>query len=58
VAGTSECDELSGSKKCGEFLDWLKTSSPLKKDYAPCSKWVHKNHKCEIPICTKQNITQ
>jgi hypothetical protein len=27
VAGTCECgDELSGSIKCGEFLDWLQTS--------------------------------
>ena len=25
VAGTCECGEPSGSIKCGEFLDWLKT---------------------------------
>jgi len=38
VVGTCECDEPSGSIKCGEFLEWLKTSQPLKKDYAPWSK--------------------
>jgi hypothetical protein len=33
VADTCECgDEPSGSLKCGEFLDWLKTSYLLKKD--------------------------
>ena len=27
VAGTCECgNELSGSIKCGEFLDWLRNS--------------------------------
>ena len=35
VAGTSECgNEPSGSIKCGEFLDWLKTSQILKKNSA------------------------
>ena len=36
VAGTCECgNEPSGSIKCGEFLDWLKTGEILKKDFAP-----------------------
>jgi len=35
VAGTCECgNELSGSIKCGEFLDWLKTGYLLKKNSA------------------------
>jgi len=39
VAGTCECgNEHSGSIKCGEFLDWLKTSYLLKKDSAAWSK--------------------
>ena len=37
VAGTCDCgNEPSGSTKCGEFLDWLKTCSLLKKD---CAAW-------------------
>ena len=33
VAGTCECrNELSGSIKCGEFLDQLRTSKLLEKD--------------------------
>ena len=37
--GTCECgDELSGSIKCGEFLDQLKTGQLLKKDCGPWSK--------------------
>ena len=39
MAGTFECgNELSGSVKCGEFLDWLQTGYLLKKDSAPWSK--------------------
>ena len=39
MMGTCECgNEPSGSMKCGEFLDWLKTSWPLKKDSSPWSK--------------------
>ena len=37
VAGTCEYgNEPSGSIKCGEFLDWLKTGQLLKKDCAAC----------------------
>ena len=43
VAGTCECsNELSGSIKCGEFLDQLKTGQLLKKDSAALSKLVGK----------------
>ena len=39
VAGTCDCsNEPSGSIKCWEFLDWLKTGQLLKKDSAPKSK--------------------
>ena len=30
-------NEPSGSIKYGEFLDWLRTGSPLRKDSAPRS---------------------
>jgi hypothetical protein len=54
VAGTFKCgNELSGSIKCGIFLDYLRTSQLLKKDsdpwslretYQPCvssdSSWI------------------
>ena len=41
VAGTCECDnEPSGSIKCGEFLDQLKTGQLLKKGFAAWSKEV------------------
>ena len=41
MAGTCECgNEPSGSKKCGEFLDWLKTGQLLTKDSVPWSKKV------------------
>jgi hypothetical protein len=41
VAGTYECgNEPSGSKKCGEFLDKLKTRWILRKDSAPWNKEV------------------
>jgi len=40
VAGTYECrNEASGSIKCGEILDWLKTGYLLKMDSAPWSKY-------------------
>ena len=43
VVGTCECaNELSGSIKCGEFLDWLRTGQLLKKDSVPWSKQVSK----------------
>ena len=39
MAGTYDCgNESSGSIKCGEFLDYLKTMQLLKKDCAPWSK--------------------
>ena len=39
VADTCECgNEPSGSIKCGEFLDYLRTGQLLKNDSAPCSK--------------------
>ena len=39
MAGTCECaNEPSGSIKCGEFLDYLRTEELLKKDSAPWSK--------------------
>ena len=41
VAGTCECgNEPSGSKKCGEILDQLKTGQFLKKDSAPWSEEI------------------
>ena len=43
VAGTCECgNEPSGSIKCVEFLDWLRTGWILKKD---CAAW-RKLSKC------------
>ena len=43
VAGTCECgNEPSGSIKCGEFIDQLRTAYLLKKDSAPWSKYVMK----------------
>ena len=43
VAGTFECgNEPSGSVKCGEFLDQLRTASLNKKDSAVWSKYVSK----------------
>ena len=43
LAGTCECgNEPSGSLKCGEFLDYLKTGQLLKKGSAPCSKYTVK----------------
>jgi len=39
VAGACECGNApSGSIKCGEFLDWLRTGQLLRKDSAPWSK--------------------
>jgi hypothetical protein len=39
-AGTCDCgNEPSGSIKCGEYLDQLRTGQLLKKDSAPCSKY-------------------
>ena len=41
MAEACECgNEPSGSVKCGEFLDQLQTNWLLKKDSAPCSKYV------------------
>ena len=41
AVGSCECgNEPSGSTKCGEFLDWLKTGWLLKKDSAPWSELV------------------
>ena len=41
VAGTCECgNEPSGSVKCGEFLDQLRTGQLLKQDPAACSQSV------------------
>jgi hypothetical protein len=41
VAGTCECgNEPSGSIKCGEFLDYLRTGYLFKKDPAAWSKYV------------------
>jgi len=35
VGGLCESDdEFSGSMKCGEYLDWLRKDSPLRKDCA------------------------
>ena len=43
MVGTFECsNEPSGSIKCGEFLDQLRTGQLLKKDCAPWSEWVSK----------------
>jgi hypothetical protein len=36
-----ECGNHSGSVKCGEFLDWLRTCWLLKKDSAAWSKLVN-----------------
>jgi hypothetical protein len=39
VAGTCECgNKLSGSIKCGEFLDYLQTGQVLNKDAVPWSE--------------------
>ena len=39
VMATFECgNELSGSIKCEEFIDWLRTGQFLKKDSAAWSK--------------------
>jgi len=39
VAVTCECgNEISGSIKCGEYLNWLRSSQLLKKDSAPWRK--------------------
>jgi len=39
VASTCERgNESSGSIKCGEFLDWLRTVQFLKRDSAPRSE--------------------
>ena len=39
MAGTCECgNEHSGSIKCEDFLDQLKTNQLLKKNSAPCGK--------------------
>ena len=39
MAGTCVCGYApSGSIKCGEFLDWLRTGQLLKKDSAPWRK--------------------
>jgi len=36
VVDTCECgNELSGSIKCGELLDWLRTGEVLRKDFVP-----------------------
>jgi len=41
VAGTCKHgNEPSGSIKCGEFLDYLRTSELLKKDCAPWNDLV------------------
>ena len=41
MAGTCECgNEPSGSIKCGEFIDYLKTGLRLKKD---CTAWSKGN---------------
>ena len=43
MAGNCECDnEASGSLKCVEFLDYLRTGKFLKKDSAPFNKHVSK----------------
>ena len=45
MAGTRECgNEPSGSIKCGEFLDYLRTGQLLKKDSAAWSEDV-----CSFP---------
>jgi hypothetical protein len=41
VAGTCKCgNEPSGSIKCEEFLDYLRTGELLEKDSAPWSDLV------------------
>ena len=43
MTGTCECgNELSGSIKCVEFLDQLKTDQLLNKDSAPWSEYSAK----------------
>ena len=43
MAGTYDCgNEPSGSMKCGEFLDWLKTGQLLTQDSTAWSKQVVK----------------
>ena len=51
VVSTCECgNEHSGSIKCGEFLDWVRTGQLLKKDCAPQSQKVSE----EVKICLRQ----
>ena len=36
MVGARECvNETSGSVKCGEFLDWMRTCQLLNRDSAP-----------------------
>jgi hypothetical protein len=45
IADACKCgNELSGSVRCGEFLDCLQTSNFLKKDFVPCSKYYYNNN--------------
>ena len=38
VAGSCKCgDKPSGSIKCGEFVEWLRTCELLRKASVPCS---------------------
>ena len=65
VAGTCECgNELSGSIKCREFLDQLRTDQFLKKDCTPWSKYgfsavrleEHKNRQVIPPSCRLSSV--
>ena len=60
MAGSYECgNEPSGSIKCGEFLDWLRTCYLLKKISAPWSLGLLLTHEvrslravCKALTCT------
>ena len=46
MAGTCKRGyEPSGSIKCGQFLDYLRTGELLKKDSAPWSELLSQSHK-------------
>ena len=54
MVGACECrNEPSGSVKCVEFLDWLRTSLFLKKGF---SAWFQLNISNKLIACKKKSI--